>query len=126
MELEQFSPADRKKIQDNPDKSPYELLELGLSQKGFEKLLSFNEEERKKLEKQEEALKPEVIEELPEKPEPRKPRLSIPQANQASGQLTVVGPSGRPRPMAARLAIRLVKEDKRYKLVDDGKRNKAE
>jgi hypothetical protein len=35
-----YSPKDAKLIKDNPGKSPYELQALGLSGKGFEKLMS--------------------------------------------------------------------------------------
>lgn len=46
MDLEGFSNKDKGIITRHPDASPYELLEYGLSQKGYDRLISMNEQEK--------------------------------------------------------------------------------
>jgi len=133
MALGGYAPRDEKLIRENEGKTAYELLELGLSNKAFERLSAEKESQRNaptiseknehvspnseikgvdRIEGESESLTPTVVEKAT-KPKAAKPTLSDLRTPAKSGGILttvkVVGPTGIPQNMSANAAEKLVR-----------------
>ena len=135
-----YSPKDAKIIRDNEGKSPYELLELGLSQRAFDRLTLQLENERSAPQpktaatggdttggtaagseaKTDNAIKPAVVEKVPGKTVPAKPALTSYSAPaMGTGTVKIVGPTGIPQVLNSKQANKLVaKNPDLYRIID--------
>lgn len=145
MDNKAYSPKDAKIIRDNEGKTPYELLELGLSQKAFTRLTSDLAEQAaaptasqvsasvqtaKNLAAQKNdepaagimggGIKPAITEVVPAKASMNiQPVITpLPTASNIK-QKTVVGPTGIPQKVAAKQAEKLAR-NKDYQIIDNG------
>jgi hypothetical protein len=142
IDLTQFGTRDAKIIRENEGKTPYELLELGLSNKAYQRLTGEPMAELKQEQpsepvatsaftpevpvftpESETGLKPDVVESITRK-QPAQPRLGRtgPDLRAAittpNGQLMVVGPTGIPKLIAEKQARKLVSQNpKSYKII---------
>ena len=131
MDLSNFSNRDAKIIRDNPTKTPFELVRLGLSPRAFERLLNESKEAIK--EEKPPIQMPPAKEESEGSDKPKEmqaesvQQVIMNQPNRvndyrpanSSGQRTVVGPTGLPQKMNAKRAIQLTtKYPNEYKLID--------
>lgn len=109
---------DQRILKENTDKSPYELLKLGLSEKKYQELLK--EEPKAEPTNAKEAEK----QQLPEKliPEVRQSQRAIPKlaAHTAvlGGNATIKGPNGKKTSMDRNRAIKFVRKNPTYKIID--------
>ena len=137
---EQYGNRDAKIIRENEGKTPYELLDLGLSKSAYERLMKKTEKptvteavsEPKEAVKPEApkpesaALKPDVVEQTTKRPaQPKLGRTAAQITTALHGkpkQVTIVGPTGIPKLMAQKQAEKLVQRNpNRYQIVTNGK-----
>jgi hypothetical protein len=138
MDLTAFAPKDRALIKNNPDKTPYELLALGLSQKAYERLTvdgstgndnagndapppgNDSDQGTGAVAPASPAAPGPVVERVKINAAPIQP-TTRPYNGNTGGvftQRTVVGPNGIPQKLSAKQAERLVASSPKYKFVD--------
>lgn len=141
MSKEQYGTRDAKIIRENEGKTPYELLQLGLSKAAYERMVKGETTVKEAVSEPKEpvapkletpatstVLKPDVVEQVTTKKQPAQPRLgrTAEQIGVAligkARQVTVIGPTGIPKLMADKQAERLVQGNPNlYKIVKNGK-----
>lgn len=110
--------ADKKVIEQNPGLSPYDLLEKGLSEKGYEELVSQQGAEKQKIAPTVEKTEPEPQKVAPKVEQLREvratPTLSPVQSD--SGELAwLVSPDGKKTRMSRSAAERFIRKNVNYK-----------
>ena len=141
-----FAPKDAKIIKDNPGKSPYELKELGLSDPGFEKLMALESTAKNVIADEnlsEESQEPDInaskdqdasteegggegdTGDKPKSDIKNKliPKLETPTQSKKlnlkslKDQVWVQTPSGKRNTMGKTFALKLIRQDPRYKII---------